>query len=883
MIRDLPEENNEENINIVSSMTMEVSGLTDGTLTVFVNGVQQGVYSPSADTEFWLSAITRVTGKDVILEDYVMSSATTEDDLLIKDTDTVNDAFGKIQKQALDNEAVISTALNELNRRLNGITAGTGGDVSALSASVVTNKANITNLSAATTAISQNLSNLSAVTLTGVSVTMDGSPVQVNVANHVASFSLTSGTENYFDGAEYVSSAKTIVFRHGNDIKDTIDATDFIKDGMVDNVTIDTPTSGPHAGVECLIITFNADVPSGKEDIEIPIADIFDPNDYYNKEDINAYSAETKEYIDAVSGLTDGVLTLQFNEHTQGVYSPSADTTVDFVVGGDDIVISGYVMSELSNLALEISSADTVSEAFGKIQKQIIDNEYATAQAINELSGGSVSAVTVNGEVHVRNGNVIDLGIISTEETPCTTDVDGNGNVVTELYIDDDNDHKIIYYLGFSAVSTDQHLELSANTVAAIEKLSGDVIDEIIKDELACAAAFNDLNVRVEALSAGTLQLSADTVEYIHSILTGSGQWDPSILDDFYTKTEINEGVSAVTEILSGGLYALSGYVVDLVPGGGGVSDVKVNGTSVVTNNVAEITALTAETPVTTVKSGTNNGNVIGTITVDSTNKHQINYTVVSAATAAQLKSLSAGTIQLSANTVNYVNLVSGNIETVINSMSLTYTTAGTGNVLASLGVNGHQITGNLFSAASADQLLKLSATTVRHETDLYALSAGVIDNEYVIQQTFNSLQGSLTGLSAATTALSSYTHTVMEPKVRKRFTTTNNTTIDITKQLTVMTITGSNSAVTITITDTSDALDELNLESGEFSEVHVIVQNGNGNVDREISFNLSNPGNASIVCTTGNSMFIPAGDYGEVNALITYDGTNYVIYVITT
>ena len=1033
--------NNEENINIVSSMTMEVSGLTDGTLTVFVNGVQQGVYSPSADTEFWLSAITRVTGKDVILEDYVMSSATTEEDLLIKDTDTVNDAFGKIQKQALDNEAVISTALNELNRRLNGITAETGGDVSALSASVVTNKANIAALSAATTAISQNLNYLSAVTLTGVSVTMDGSSVPVTVANHVASFSLTSGTENYFDGAVYDSSDKKIYFKHGNTVKAEIDATDFIKDGMVSSVTVDNGN---------LVISFNTE--AGREDIELALTSIFDPDNYYNKDVINAYSAQTKEYIDAISGLTDAKLTLVNKSFNYGTYDPSGndEQTIDLDLHGDEMDLQGYTpyvpsydLPENYDETQLVSEDDTVNEAFEKLQKQTMDLDYALASSNNDLlerinnisgdvddllgvkvaganaikvndanldvdattnktislaideddkvltqstgallaelsleydsdnaelnlvgkdnevistidttnfpgGGGStvytggdginidqndeisvklsqdnegeflkldsnglyisgltsmkdnalkgmsaytdvrnlsavtVSAITMNGDVYLPVNNVIDLGAVG---GTISTGVTGNGNVVTELLVDQNDSSKVIYNLGLSATTVSQYLDLSADTTAAIEKLSGDIITEIIKDELAAAAAFNDLNVKVAGLSAGTIQLSADTVAYINYMITGSGQFNPAL---YYDKNDINTGVSAstelisgITEILSGGLYTLSGYVANIQTGGSGVSDVKVNGTSVVTNNVAEITAITAETPVTVNKSGSNTGNVIGTISVDSTNKHKINYTVVSAATAAQLKSLSAGTMQLSADTVNYINLVSGNIETVINSKSLTYTTAGTGNVLASLGVNGHQITGNLFSAASADQLLKLSATTVRHETDLYALSAGVIDNEYVIQQTFNSLQGSLTGLSAATTALSSYTYTVLEPKVRKHFVTTNATTLDITKQLTVMTLTGSQATPTITITDSFEALDSLNLETDEFTEVHVIIEN-NSNTDKTIDFDLDDD-NATLVCTTGNSMFILAHDYGEVNALITYDGSNYVIYIITT
>ena len=87
-----------------------------------------------------------------------------------------------------------------------------------------------------------------------------------------------------FDDARYVSSSKTINFYDKTDtLVATIDATDFIKDGMVDNVYISN-------GV--LVISFNTD--AGQEDIEIPLTDIFDPANYYDKTAIDGmFAAET--------------------------------------------------------------------------------------------------------------------------------------------------------------------------------------------------------------------------------------------------------------------------------------------------------------------------------------------------------------------------------------------------------------------------------------------------------------------------------------------------------------------------------------------------------------------------------------------------------------
>ena len=80
----------------------------------------------------------------------------------------------------------------------------------------------------------------------------------------------------YVDAADYNSVSKNIELKHGSTVVATVDATAFIKDGMVSDVTITN---------NILIITFNTD--SGKEPIEIPLTDIFNPSNYYTKTEID--------------------------------------------------------------------------------------------------------------------------------------------------------------------------------------------------------------------------------------------------------------------------------------------------------------------------------------------------------------------------------------------------------------------------------------------------------------------------------------------------------------------------------------------------------------------------------------------------------------------
>lgn len=103
-----------------------VSAKTAGILTVNVNGTEQGKYCPSASTSIDLEIIQEVTGADVLLTGYALATGSTEEELVVLASDTVNEAFGKIQKQNYDNEAVVAGALNDLDERVAVLEASSG-------------------------------------------------------------------------------------------------------------------------------------------------------------------------------------------------------------------------------------------------------------------------------------------------------------------------------------------------------------------------------------------------------------------------------------------------------------------------------------------------------------------------------------------------------------------------------------------------------------------------------------------------------------------------------------------------------------------------------------------------------------------------------------
>lgn len=95
--------------------------------------------------------------------------------------------------------------------------------------------------------------------------------------------------EGFFGAVNYDKESKRINFYNtstGGTVLGYVDATDFIKDGMVSKVEIKEVAE---KGV-CLVITFNSD--SGQQAIEIPISQIFNSDNYYTKDEVNAELAK---------------------------------------------------------------------------------------------------------------------------------------------------------------------------------------------------------------------------------------------------------------------------------------------------------------------------------------------------------------------------------------------------------------------------------------------------------------------------------------------------------------------------------------------------------------------------------------------------------------
>lgn len=185
--------------------------------------------------------------------------------------------------------------------------------------------------------------------LNGVDYTIVDSTVATQIQN---------GTANFFDGAVYDSNSKRINFYHGStsdsgNIKAFIDASAFVKDGMVSNVEI---TGGN------LVITFNTD--AGKEAISIALTDIFNPANYY-----------TKNEVDTALGGKQATLVSGTNIKT---------------INGNSILGEG-------NLVIETGSQITVDSELSTVSTNPVENRVITTALGNKANSADLSSVATSG------------------------------------------------------------------------------------------------------------------------------------------------------------------------------------------------------------------------------------------------------------------------------------------------------------------------------------------------------------------------------------------------------------------------------------------------------------------------------------------------------
>ena len=189
--------------------------------------------------------------------------------------------------------------------------------------------------------------------------------------------------EGFFGAVNYDKESKRINFYNtstGGTVLGYVDATDFIKDGMVSNVEIKEVAE---KGV-CLVITFNSD--SGKKAIEIPISQIFNADNYYTKSQTDS----------AIAAYTYDKATIDQKVAEGGTFDPSLyydKTATDNLLANKADKSTTYTKNEVDNAITAATST--------KQDTLVSGTNIKTVGAQSVLGSGNIALMTA----HVGTGN----------------------------------------------------------------------------------------------------------------------------------------------------------------------------------------------------------------------------------------------------------------------------------------------------------------------------------------------------------------------------------------------------------------------------------------------------------------------------------------------
>ena len=266
---------------------------------------------------------------------------------------------------------------------------------------------------------------------------VNGQEYQIKDANAVTPSKLESDLASKVGYAIYDERVKSIIFYENAENRTElfkIDATDFIKDGMVSNVAISEGN---------LVITFNTD--AGQEPISIALTDIFNPANYYNKTEVdgkldlkaNASNVYTKSEADG-KFLT---------EHQSLADYPTIET-MNTALGQKANVSDIYTQTEIDN---KLAAKADASNVYTK--SEIDTQSETTAQALSNINtqlaakanSADLATVATSGSYNdltdkpvIPEGAVVDAALSDTSENPVQNKVvkgaiDAKQDVISDL------------------------------------------------------------------------------------------------------------------------------------------------------------------------------------------------------------------------------------------------------------------------------------------------------------------------------------------------------------------------------------------------------------------------------------------------------------------
>ena len=142
-------------------------------------------------------------------------------------------------------------------------------------------------------------------------------------------------------------------------------------------------------------------------------------------------SIEDSQLVTAAA-ITD--INNRLNNSIQGIevngvpVTPDENNIVDITIP-PGVLPTDYEMSEDTNADLLLEAGDTYVEAFGKLEKAILDNELVTSEALNELNASLSTTIQPSELKTINNTSLVGSGDITIASLPSVTAAD-NGKTL---------------------------------------------------------------------------------------------------------------------------------------------------------------------------------------------------------------------------------------------------------------------------------------------------------------------------------------------------------------------------------------------------------------------------------------------------------------------
>lgn len=415
--------------------------------------------------------------------------------------------------------------------------------------------------------------------------------------------------------ASYNSNTKKIEFFNTASTKlCDIDASAFIKDGMIDSVSIGNGT-GANASKSCLLIDFNTDAESGGHtDIEIPLEGIFNPANYYTKTETDSTFVAQTDYDDdsevvaaalndlngrivtleaAGSGDENVIETVKVNGTALTVTNKAVDVTVPTTLASltDDSTHRLVTDTEKStwNGKQNALSAGT----FNVMQNGVTAGTYSISQSgntsaniivptkVSDLTNdsgfttntGTVTGVKMNGTTNNPTSGVVDLGTVITSHQ----DISGKANLASPTFTGTPAAPTAAAGTNTTQIATTAFVQNAIPTVTSTYSSTGtDAVNgtavasalssyvtntEFNNDARVVSAALNDLNDRlgdaedasnkVTSLSSSSTDTEYPSAKAVYDAIQNSGSDDSEHAVKVDSTCTVNVSNASSTRIFS--------------------------------------------------------------------------------------------------------------------------------------------------------------------------------------------------------------------------------------------------------------------------------------------------------------------------------------------